>query len=143
MATLKNLATSGRTVVITLEHASSEAYSILDYLLLLSHGRTIYFGEALGALDVSTTNQEGSIHLSIRTVLTALPHLTHGFIGGCCCLRLQHFAVAGFPCPALQSPPDHFMRAINPEFDKVVMTLRLGQVFPCFLLHFVVPDLLQ
>eukprot|EP00252_Welwitschia_mirabilis_P025204 TRINITY_DN7780_c0_g1_i1.p1 TRINITY_DN7780_c0_g1~~TRINITY_DN7780_c0_g1_i1.p1 ORF type:complete len:725 (+),score=95.54 TRINITY_DN7780_c0_g1_i1:405-2579(+) len=33
---------------------------------------------------------------------------------------LQHFANAGFPCPVMQSPSDHFLRAINTDFDKVI-----------------------
>ncbi|KAH9317186.1 hypothetical protein KI387_018955, partial [Taxus chinensis] len=35
-----------------------------------------------------------------------------------CCL--QHFANAGFPCPVMQSPSDHFLRAINTDFDKII-----------------------
>ncbi|KAH7662861.1 P-loop containing nucleoside triphosphate hydrolase protein [Dioscorea alata] len=33
---------------------------------------------------------------------------------------LQHFANAGFPCPIMQSPSDHFLRAINTEFDRII-----------------------
>lgn len=33
---------------------------------------------------------------------------------------LQHFANAGFPCPVMQSPSDHFLRAINTDFDRVI-----------------------
>eukprot|EP01018_Ginkgo_biloba_P012552 Gb_28881 [translate_table: standard] len=33
---------------------------------------------------------------------------------------LQHFANAGFPCPVMQSPSDHFLRAINTDFDRII-----------------------
>ncbi|XP_076888652.1 ABC transporter G family member 3-like [Bidens hawaiensis] len=33
---------------------------------------------------------------------------------------LQHFSNAGFPCPIMQSPSDHFLRAINTEFDRII-----------------------
>lgn len=33
---------------------------------------------------------------------------------------LQHFSVAGFPCPIMQSPSDHFLRAINTDFDRII-----------------------
>lgn len=37
---------------------------------------------------------------------------------------VQFFAQAGFPCPALRNPSDHFLRCINSDFDKVKATLR-------------------
>ncbi|GAU28496.1 hypothetical protein TSUD_294990 [Trifolium subterraneum] len=39
-----------------------------------------------------------------------------------CCM--QFFAQAGFPCPALRNPSDHFLRCINSDFDKVKATLK-------------------
>ncbi|KAF2321755.1 hypothetical protein GH714_002129 [Hevea brasiliensis] len=33
---------------------------------------------------------------------------------------LQHFSNAGFPCPIMQSPSDHFLRAINTDFDRII-----------------------
>ncbi|KAB1208010.1 ABC transporter G family member 3 [Morella rubra] len=33
---------------------------------------------------------------------------------------LQHFSNAGFPCPIMQSPSDHFLRAINADFDRII-----------------------
>ncbi|KAM0885838.1 hypothetical protein ACQ4PT_030088 [Festuca glaucescens] len=33
---------------------------------------------------------------------------------------LQHFSNAGFPCPIMQSPTDHFLRAINTDFDRII-----------------------
>lgn len=33
---------------------------------------------------------------------------------------LQHFSNAGFPCPIMQSPSDHFLRAINTKFDRII-----------------------
>ncbi|GMH12514.1 hypothetical protein Nepgr_014355 [Nepenthes gracilis] len=34
---------------------------------------------------------------------------------------LQHFSNAGFPCPIMQSPSDHFLRAINTDFDRIIV----------------------
>ncbi|MED6119985.1 ABC transporter G member 11 [Stylosanthes scabra] len=36
----------------------------------------------------------------------------------------EFFAQAGFPCPALRNPSDHFLRCINSDFDKVKSTLK-------------------
>ncbi|KAI4341557.1 hypothetical protein MLD38_026269 [Melastoma candidum] len=36
----------------------------------------------------------------------------------------EFFAQAGFPCPAMRNPSDHFLRCINSDFDKVKGTLK-------------------
>ncbi|CAH9128502.1 unnamed protein product [Cuscuta epithymum] len=36
----------------------------------------------------------------------------------------EFFSQAGFPCPALRNPSDHFLRCINSDFDKVKATLK-------------------
>ncbi|KFK42295.1 hypothetical protein AALP_AA2G237200 [Arabis alpina] len=36
----------------------------------------------------------------------------------------EFFAQAGFPCPALRNPSDHFLRCVNSDFDKVRATLK-------------------
>jgi hypothetical protein len=36
----------------------------------------------------------------------------------------QFFAEAGFPCPPLRNPSDHFLRCVNSDFDKVKATLK-------------------
>ncbi|XP_071711704.1 ABC transporter G family member 3-like [Rutidosis leptorrhynchoides] len=40
---------------------------------------------------------------------------------------LQHFSNAGFPCPIMQSPSDHFLRAINTDFDKIISVCKNWQ----------------
>ncbi|KAL3698082.1 hypothetical protein R1sor_012158 [Riccia sorocarpa] len=35
----------------------------------------------------------------------------------------EFFSSVGFPCPALRNPSDHFLRAINADFDRVKKTL--------------------
>ncbi|KAI3688148.1 hypothetical protein L1987_81857 [Smallanthus sonchifolius] len=40
---------------------------------------------------------------------------------------LQHFSNAGFPCPIMQSPSDHFLRAINTEFDRIISVCKSWQ----------------
>lgn len=41
---------------------------------------------------------------------------------------LQHFSNAGFPCPIMQSPSDHFLRAINTDFDRIIAMCKNLQV---------------
>ncbi|PKA60145.1 ABC transporter G family member 11 [Apostasia shenzhenica] len=36
----------------------------------------------------------------------------------------EFFAQAGFPCPPLRNPSDHFLRCVNSDFDKVKATLK-------------------
>ncbi|KAJ7542445.1 hypothetical protein O6H91_10G107100 [Diphasiastrum complanatum] len=84
--TLRNLARDGRTVVASIHQPSSEVFELFDNLYLLSHGRTIYFGEASRAREF--------------------------------------FEAAGFPCPHLRNPSDHYLRAINSDFDRVKETLK-------------------
>ncbi|KAF3787715.1 ABC transporter G family member 11 [Nymphaea thermarum] len=36
----------------------------------------------------------------------------------------QFFSQAGFPCPPMRNPSDHFLRCINADFDKVKATLK-------------------
>ncbi|RAL37491.1 hypothetical protein DM860_000185 [Cuscuta australis] len=43
---------------------------------------------------------------------------------------LQHFSNAGFPCPIMQSPSDHFLRAINTDFDRIISTCKNWQDEP-------------
>ncbi|KAF8396534.1 hypothetical protein HHK36_018158 [Tetracentron sinense] len=44
---------------------------------------------------------------------------------------LQHFSNAGFPCPIMQSPSDHFLRAINTDFDRIIAMSKNWQVQVC------------
>ncbi|MBA0719923.1 hypothetical protein Golax_007568 [Gossypium laxum] len=43
---------------------------------------------------------------------------------------LQHFSNAGFPCPIMQSPSDHFLRAINTDFDRIIAMCKNWQEGP-------------
>ncbi|MBA0678748.1 hypothetical protein Goari_020071 [Gossypium aridum] len=43
---------------------------------------------------------------------------------------LQHFSNAGFPCPIMQSPSDHFLRAINTDFDRIIAMCKNWQGGP-------------
>ncbi|XVE95924.1 hypothetical protein REPUB_Repub02eG0177300 [Reevesia pubescens] len=36
---------------------------------------------------------------------------------------VKFFADAGFPCPTRRNPPDHFLRCINSDFDKIIAIL--------------------
>uniref|UniRef100_A0A453MK93 ABC transporter domain-containing protein n=1 Tax=Aegilops tauschii subsp. strangulata TaxID=200361 RepID=A0A453MK93_AEGTS len=47
---------------------------------------------------------------------------------------LQHFSNAGFPCPIMQSPSDHFLRAINTDFDRIIAMCKNLQVSFGFIL---------
>ncbi|GMP88848.1 hypothetical protein CsSME_00040679 [Camellia sinensis var. sinensis] len=82
MVTLKKLASTGCTLIFTINQSSTEVFGLFDRICLLSNGNTLFFGETLACL--------------------------------------QHFANAGFPCPIMQSPSDHFLRAINTDFDRII-----------------------
>uniref|UniRef100_A0ACD5YMM7 Uncharacterized protein n=1 Tax=Avena sativa TaxID=4498 RepID=A0ACD5YMM7_AVESA len=41
---------------------------------------------------------------------------------------LWHFSNAGFPCPIMQSPSDHFLRAINTDFNRIIAMCKNLQV---------------
>ena len=45
-----------------------------------------------------------------------------------CLLLMKHFSNAGFPCPIMQSPSDHFLRAINTDFDRIIAMCKNWQV---------------
>ncbi|PSS08283.1 ABC transporter G family member 11 like [Actinidia chinensis var. chinensis] len=94
--TLRGLSRDGRTVIASIHQPSSEVFELFDRLYLLSGGKTVYFGLASEAYEATTT-------------------LLHFFF---------LFAQAGFPCPALRNPSDHFLRCINADFDKVKLTLK-------------------
>lgn len=38
------------------------------------------------------------------------------------------FAAAGFPCPPLRSPSDHFLRCVNADFDRVKTSLKTSHI---------------
>lgn len=50
VATLKDLASSGHTVVCSIHQPRSSIFGMFDDLLLLSEGRCVYFGPAEGVL---------------------------------------------------------------------------------------------
>ncbi|KAJ7547414.1 hypothetical protein O6H91_08G084900 [Diphasiastrum complanatum] len=92
MCKLKKLAMCGHTVLASIHQPSSEIFELLDDLLLLAKGKTVYFGAASGAQKC--------------------------------------FSTAGFPCPALRNPSDHFLRAINSDFDTAKATLKEENLNP-------------
>jgi ABC-type multidrug transport system ATPase subunit len=51
--TLRALARDGRTVIASIHQPSSEVFELFDRLCLLSNGKTVYFGEASDAYEVS------------------------------------------------------------------------------------------
>jgi hypothetical protein len=83
---LKNLARDGRTVITSIHQPCSEVFDLFDNLFMLSHGQTIFFGEAA--------------------------------------IANEHFSASGFPCPPLRNPADHFLWAVNADFDRVKATLK-------------------
>lgn len=89
MVNLKKLASTGCTIIFTINQSSTEVFGLFDRICLLSNGNTLFFGETLACL--------------------------------------QHFSNAGFPCPIMQSPSDHFLRAINTDFDRIIAMCRNWQ----------------
>ncbi|KAE8678344.1 ABC transporter G family member 11 [Hibiscus syriacus] len=110
--TLRGLSRDGRTVIASVHQPSSEVFELFDQLYLLSDGKTIYFGQASEAYEASAFS------------------------------FITFFAQAGFPCPALRNPSDHFLRCINSDFDKVKATLKGSmklRVSPSFPLCLIFP----
>jgi len=52
--TLRALARDGRTVIASIHQPSSEVFELFDQLYLLSGGKTVYFGQASDAYEVSS-----------------------------------------------------------------------------------------
>ncbi|KAM1396639.1 hypothetical protein ACFX2I_014310 [Malus domestica] len=46
-------------------------------------------------------------------------------------MAIKFFTDAGFPCPTQKNPPDHFLRCISSDFDKVLAALMLSQRINC------------
>ncbi|CAM6086301.1 unnamed protein product [Calypogeia fissa] len=78
---LKDLAKDGHTIISVVHQPSSEVFQLFQDLLLLSGGRTVYFGKLANSPEF--------------------------------------FANAGYPCPPLRNPSDHYLRCINKDFDNV------------------------
>lgn len=111
MQTLRALSRDGRTVIASVHQPSSEVFELFDQLFLLSGGKTVYFGQASEAYEV-------------RTLAVCITHILYYKSGALMQTGfLQFFAQAGFPCPSLRNPSDHFLRCINSDFDKVKATL--------------------
>lgn len=53
MVTLKKLASTGCTLLFTLNQSSTEVFGLFDRICLLSNGNTLFFGETLACLQVN------------------------------------------------------------------------------------------
>lgn len=60
VATLKDLASSGHTVVCSIHQPRSSIFGMFDDLMLLSEGHCVYFGPAEGVLDYFEQVSDGS-----------------------------------------------------------------------------------
>ncbi|KAI8542644.1 hypothetical protein RHMOL_Rhmol08G0153900 [Rhododendron molle] len=121
--TLRGLSRDGRTVIASIHQPSSDVFELFDRLYLLSGGKTVYFGQASEAYEarlLSFINNATQKNIRIKCqqpfnkYMTAITTLCY----------MQFFAQAGFPCPPLRNPSDHFLRCINSDFDKVKVTLK-------------------
>lgn len=100
-------------MIASIHQPSSEVFELFDQLYLLSGGKTVFFGQASEAYEVRS-------NISFYFAFDFAENGGLIYIG----LFLQFFAQAGFPCPALRNPSDHFLRCINSDFDKVKATLK-------------------
>lgn len=122
--TLRGLARDGRTVIASIHQPSSEVFELFDMLFLLSSGKTVYFGQASQACEVShLTSHQIQKATSIYIYLSPLSFAMFSNVT-ILCSCLQFFAQTGFPCPPLRNPSDHFLRCVNSDFDKVKATLK-------------------
>ncbi|KAF2292174.1 hypothetical protein GH714_014774 [Hevea brasiliensis] len=91
MVTLKKLASTGFTLIFTIYQSSTE-----------------YLASLIGS---------ACYQMEIRYFLEKL-WLACSSSGPF--MHKTHFSNAGFPCPIMQSPSDHFLRAINTDFDRII-----------------------
>ncbi|KAJ8427873.1 hypothetical protein Cgig2_024883 [Carnegiea gigantea] len=113
MVTLKKLASTGCTLIFTIYQSSTEVFGLFDRICLLSNGNTLFFGETLACLQILLIEKFFFlVYLDLAEQCLMLLN--------CLCLLMKHFSNAGFPCPIMQSPSDHFLRAINADFDRII-----------------------
>uniref|UniRef100_A0A3Q7FED1 ABC transporter domain-containing protein n=1 Tax=Solanum lycopersicum TaxID=4081 RepID=A0A3Q7FED1_SOLLC len=128
--TLRGLSRDGRTVIASIHQPSSEVFELFDRLYLLSGGKTVYFGQASEAYEARFTLPSSTSLFFLRGHLIKLEQYGEDQCDSCARMgpnKLRNrlfFAQAGFPCPALRNPSDHFLRCINSDFDKVKATLK-------------------
>lgn len=138
MVTLKKLASTGCTLVFTINQSSTEVFGLFDRICLLSNGNTLFFGETLACLQVILMCIVWVFRYKIYlSCMVPLKHFVgnHSFqisilvsVANISLFLMKHFANAGFPCPIMQSPSDHFLRAINTDFDRIIAMCKNWQV---------------
>ncbi|KAJ1403979.1 P-loop containing nucleoside triphosphate hydrolase [Sesbania bispinosa] len=74
-------------------------------------------------LDEPTSGLDSASAFFVTQTLRALARDGRTVIASIHQPNSEFFAQAGFPCPALGNPSDHFLRCINCDFDKVKATL--------------------
>ncbi|CDP18516.1 unnamed protein product [Coffea canephora] len=86
-------------------------------LEILMRPRLLFLDEPTSGLDSASaffvTQTLRGLSRDGRTVIASIHQPSSEF-----------FAQAGFPCPTLRNPSDHFLRCINSDFDKVKATLK-------------------
>uniref|UniRef100_M4EAY5 ABC transporter domain-containing protein n=1 Tax=Brassica campestris TaxID=3711 RepID=M4EAY5_BRACM len=86
-------------------------------LEILMRPRLLFLDEPTSGLDSASaffvTQTLRALSRDGRTVIASIHQPSSEF-----------FAQAGFPCPALRNPSDHFLRCVNSDFDKVRATLK-------------------
>lgn len=128
MVTLRKLASTGCTLIFTLYQSSTEVFGLFDRICLLSNGNTLFFGETLACLQVIYT---GLVDISyLFNIVYALILCSYSLCSSIINISsaMKHFSNAGFPCPIMQSPSDHFLRAINTDFDRIIAMCKNWQV---------------
>lgn len=58
MVTLKRLASTGYTLILTIYQSSTEVFGLFDRICLLSNGNTLFFGETLACLQVISVHSQ-------------------------------------------------------------------------------------
>lgn len=107
---LRKISHDGWIVVCSIHQQSSH---LLEDLLLLSFGETIYFGDAKSAVKVINEFNLTLYKYVLRKIHKENMRFNKIYI------VLQFFAEAGFPCPTRRNPSDHFLRCINSDIDKI------------------------
>lgn len=111
---VKKLAAEGRTVIMSVHQPSAEVFELFDSLILLSGGEQIYFGAARGCASARYCACSHSARVPAQCPSLPCSPAESALV----CRAGQFYADAGVPCPPNRALADHFIFAMNKDFER-------------------------